>query len=360
MARLTDLFHWKAPRSHPGADPVWDDFGTSHCAIQSSPHGPIRTLPDARTAWSTAVCSCRHCVQSIPAAGIACSICKSGSASSTGHMPSRKMPTCRCDGPSWQDLLHIQHQQDLSIAQQCRSGIATGIGEQPLHRLEDDIEPVADGVDFDRSDPAGSFHDHEKSRRSASLARSGSFMSSASETIGTIRSRNTKPGLFLIRLIRSGVMRTVSDTESIEMPNNWPPASTTMMRDIAIVIGRSSRTVVPVPTLLPVNPAADLLDRRAHHVHTDAAAGNIRDFGSGGKSGSKDQVDNLLVGQSCEFIGRHQSFSEAFRRTTAGSMPQPSSVTSIRNLSPIRDASIEIVAVSGFPAARRCPGLSMP
>ncbi len=37
-------------------------------------------------------------------------------------------------------------------------------------------------------------------------------------------------------------------------------------------------------------------------------------------------------------------------------MPRPSSVTSIRNLSPIRDASIEIVAVSGFPASSALRG----
>jgi chemotaxis protein CheC len=42
-------------------------------------------------------------------------------------------------------------------------------------------------------------------------------MSSASETTGTMRSRSTKPRLFLIRLIRSGVTRTVSVTASIDV-----------------------------------------------------------------------------------------------------------------------------------------------
>ena len=60
----------------------------------------------------------------------------------------------RRDVSSWQYFLHVQHQQHLPIAQQCRPGIAAGPGEQPLHRLEDDIEPVPDGVDFERRNPA--------------------------------------------------------------------------------------------------------------------------------------------------------------------------------------------------------------
>ena len=125
-----------------------------------------------------------------------------------------------------------------------------------------------------------------------------------------------------------------------------------------MVIGRSSRTVVPIPTLLcQRNPAADLFDRGAHHIHSDAAAGNIRYFGCGRKSGRR-KPDRRPARRSERPAHRAAiiCFSEALRRTTAGSIPRPSSVTSTRSRSPIRDASIEIVAASGFPAARRCSG----
>jgi hypothetical protein len=65
-----------------------------------------------------------------------------------------------------------------------------------------------------------------------------------------MRSRKTNPSLFLIRLTLSGVRRTVSVTASMGMPKICPPAETTMMRDIAMFMGRSSRTVVPAPTRL--------------------------------------------------------------------------------------------------------------
>ena len=55
------------------------------------------------------------------------------------------------------------------------------------------------------------------------------------------------------------------------------------------------------------DPAADLLDHGAYNVHSDATAGNIRNFGRGRKARRKHQIDDLLVCQRREFIGRHQA-----------------------------------------------------
>ena len=124
-----------------------------------------------------------------------------------------------------------------------------------------------------------------------------------------------------------------------------------------MVIGRSSRTVVPVPTRLASEtrpPICSITVRttsmpmpRPEISETSAAVEN-----PGAKTRSITRSSVSAVSSSAGT----NPFSEAFRRTTAGSMPRPSSLTSIRNLSPIRDASIDIVAVSGFPAVRRCVG----
>ena len=144
MAGLPSWFQYqRRRRDRYPAVPFWGSFGASHCCTQASPQGPIRLLPEAMMTWSTAVWSWRHCrpvdyrTPVLPAASAS-----RGSASSTGQTPSRHDTRRRHDEPSWQYLLHVQHQQDLSIAQQGRPGIAAGVGQQPLHRLEHHIEAV--------------------------------------------------------------------------------------------------------------------------------------------------------------------------------------------------------------------------
>ena len=52
------------------------------------------------------------------------------------------------------------------------------------------------------------------------------------------------------------------------------------------------------------HPATDAFDGGPHHVHSDAAPGNIRDLGRGRKAGREDQIDSLLVGQGGQLVGR--------------------------------------------------------
>src|SRR5580693_7953260 len=79
------------------------------------------------------------------------------------------------------------------------------------------------------------------------VGNAGRFIASAREQIGTMRLRSTNPKLLLIWIIRSGVRRTVSITASSAIPNTCCPASTTIIRDNAMLSGRSRRTVVPRP-----------------------------------------------------------------------------------------------------------------
>ena len=176
--------------------------------------------------------------------------------------------------------------------------------------------------------------------------------------IGTTRSCRTKPSLLLMVLTRSGGTRTVSDTASIEMPNNCPPASTTMMRDMAMVIGRSSRTVVPTPTLLSRETLPPIWSIAVRTTSIPIPRPEMSDTADAVEKPAENTRSTTASSvKSVQFVRRQNRFSEALRRTTAGSMPRPSSVISSRRRSPIRDAAIEIVAASAFPAASPLLGI---
>ena len=63
---------------------------------------------------------------------------------------------------------------------------------------------------------------------------------------------------------------------------------------------------------------AELADARLHHVHADAAAGDVGDFGLGGEAGQEDQLQALVVGQAGGGFGIDQALlqrldAQAFR-----------------------------------------------
>ncbi len=131
-------------------------FGATHCCTQTSPQGPIAQLPEAMidlkygrvelatlcpVDWRTR-CRLEHLQEGL---GIF------HSADAVEEHDTRH----RYGGLSRQYLLHVQHQQDLAIAQQCRPGIAACPRQQPLHRLEHHIQAVADRVDLEGGYPAG-------------------------------------------------------------------------------------------------------------------------------------------------------------------------------------------------------------
>ena len=74
------------------------------------------------------------------------------------------------------------------------------------------------------------------------------------------------------------------------------------------------------------NPAADLFDRSADHIHSDAAAGNIRYDRLRSKiRPQKTRSTAASSVRAASSSGGNICLSEALRRTTAGSIPRPSS-----------------------------------
>ena len=59
----------------------------------------------------------------------------------------------------------------------------------------------------------------------------------------------------------------------------------------------------PPGPALDVDRAADLLDVGPHHVHADAAAGELRHLVRGREAGQEDQVDQLAVAQAGGLLG---------------------------------------------------------
>ncbi len=65
------------------------------------------------------------------------------------------------------------------------------------------------------------------------------------------------------------------------------------------------RGAAPGPAL-DVDRAADLLDVGPHHVHADAAAGELRHLVGRREAGQEDQVDQLALVQAVGLLGRDQ------------------------------------------------------
>ena len=95
------------------------------------------------------------------------------------------------------------------------------------------------------------------------------------------------------------------------MAKRSPPASTISAETIASVSGILMVKLVPAPgDRLHVDRAADLLDVGAHHVHADAAAGDVGDLGGGGEARREDELVDLRVRQ---LVGDSASGDEPLR-----------------------------------------------
>ncbi len=123
----------------------------------------------------------------------------------------------------------------------------------------------------------------------------------------------------------------------MEIPNSWPPASTTMMRDIAMVIGRSSRTLVPAPTRLTSETRPPICSIAARTTSIPMPRPEMSD--------TADAVENpgeKTRSMTCSSVTRpvHRRTRSAFRKPcaarAAGSMPRPSSLTSTMRRSATR------------------------
>ena len=177
-----------------------------------------------------------------------------------------------------------------AVAQQRRAGIAPGAGKQPLHRLEYDYR---DGPRWRRPRAPSSFRRLSATTRSLASGpdeRPGRQLHQFRQRAD--RHHPVAPDEAIIVLDPADPIgrqtHRLRSRHPWECRTDWPPVSTTMMRDSAMFRGRSSRTVVPAPTAARErHPAADLLDGGAHHIHADAAPGNIRDFGGGRKAGGR-------------------------------------------------------------------------
>ena len=120
------------------------------------------------------------------------------------------------------------------------------------------------------------------------------------------------------------------------MTNRSPPLVITRPGMMARVRGILSLTVVPSPEPAEnIDDAADLLNVGLHHVHADAAPGNIghglrRREPRAGRSGSAPRDRSAFRPAS----GRRSPFSTAFCLTRATSMPAPSSPISMLTCPP--------------------------
>ncbi len=75
---------------------------------------------------------------------------------------------------------------------------------------------------------------------------------------------------------------------------------------IASVSGIFRRMLVPAPAIDSSStcPPACVLDVRAHHVHPDAASGDIGDRGSGAEAGPEDQLERFPIAQAKRLVRR--------------------------------------------------------
>ena len=120
-------------------------------------------------------------------------------------------------------------------------------------------------------------------------------------TSGMVLSRNTIACAAPTEKMLFRGTRIVSTTASSGMPNICPPASTVMTRVIITLKGSVKRTVVPSPgDAARFDVSAEPLHRRAHRVHSDAAARQFGDCRRRRKARCEDQVDDFRVAHGRE------------------------------------------------------------
>ena len=115
---------------------------------------------------------------------------------------------------------------------------------------------------------------------------------------------------------------------------------------MASVSGSLMMILLPLPDLrVDLDDAFEFLDVRAHDVHADAAAGDIRDLCRGAEAGCKNEVEGLVFDISRAWASVIIPFSMAFAFSFSGSMPRPSSSIEMTMWFPSCSARTVIVPV---------------